>query len=340
MKVDRSIEEVSPMNVFVTGATGAIGKRLIPQLIAQGHEVIATTRSPDKTAHLRHLGAQPVIVDPLDEDAVVRAVSDAAPHVIINELTALSRFKDLKHFDDEFEETNRLRTEGLDHLLTAARIVGTSRVLVQGFTGWPNIREGGPIKTEDDPLDPAPPKTMARSLAALRYLEQTVTGASDFEGLVLRYGTLYGPGTSLGVGGTYPDLIRTRRFPIIGSGAGVWSFVHVDDAAAATVRAVERGAAGVYNIVDDEPAPVSEWLPTLAWVLGAKPPRRLPVWLGRLAVGDAGVAMMTSIRGSSNTKAKQELGWQPRFASWREGFQHGLGDETDVTEQVRHLQAA
>jgi nucleoside-diphosphate-sugar epimerase len=257
------------------------------------------------------------------------------PEVIIHQLTALSAFKNLKRFDDEFAVTNQLRTRGLDVLLEAARAAGTQRLIAQSFTGWPNSREGAPTKTEEDPLDPNPPPKMATSLAAIRYLEDTLTGASDLAGIALRYGTLYGPGTALSRGGEYPALVRKRRFPIIGDGAGIWSFVHIDDAAAATVAAVEYGAPGVYNIVDDVPAPVSEWLPYLAEVLGAKPPYRLPVWLGRLAVGDVGVSMMTQIRGSSNAKAKRDLGWQPRYRTWRRGFRQELS-EPNVSDPRKH----
>ena len=314
------------MKVFVAGATGVVGTRLVPRLIDRGHEVIATTRSPGKVDRLHQLGALPVVVDALDEAGVLRAVAQAEPDVIIHQLTALASFKNLKRFDDEFATTNRLRTTGLDYLLRAARAAGTRRVIAQSFTGWPNIREGSPVKTEEDPLDPNPPAQMAKSLAAIRYLEATLTGAADLEGLALRYGTLYGPGTALGEGGDYLVAIKQRRLPIIGDGAGVWSFVHVDDAAAVTVLAVERGAQDLYNIVDDEPAPVAVWLPYLAEVLNAKPPRRLPRWIGRLVIGEAGVSMMTQIRGSSNAKAKRELGWQLRYRSWREGFREGLGD--------------
>jgi nucleoside-diphosphate-sugar epimerase len=324
------------MKVFVAGATGAFGKRLVPLLLADGHVVIGSTRSEAHARALRATGAEAVVMDGLDAEAVMRAVCVAQPEVIVHELTALSSFKQLKRFDDEFAATNRPRTEGLDHLLAAARACGTRRVIAQSYTGWPNIRAGGPIKTEDDPLDPAPPASMAKTLAAIRYLENQVT-AGEFEGLALRYGSLYGPGTSMGEGGDYPALIRKRQLPIVGDGAGVWSFVHVDDAAAATVAAVERGTSGVYNIVDDEPAPVSEWLPYLARVLGAKPPRHLPAWLGRLLIGEAGVSMMTQSRGASNTKAKRELRWRPCYPSWRAGFWDGLSDMADADPMTRSL---
>jgi 2-alkyl-3-oxoalkanoate reductase len=314
------------MKVFLAGATGAIGRRLVPQLTERGHVVVGTTRSPERTARLRAAGVEPVVVEGLDHDGVLRAVTAARPEVIVHQLTALTGVRDIRRFDDQFALTNRLRTEGLDHLLEAARATGVRRFVAQSFTGWPNIREGGPLKTEEDPLDPDPPSQMRRTLAAIRHLEERVAGASDLEGLVLRYGGLYGPGTTLGEGGEHEQMVRRRRFPIIGDGAGIWSFTHIDDAAAATVAAIERGPRGVYNIVDDDPAPVSVWLPHLADALGAKPPLRLPVWLGRLAAGEAAVSLMTQIRGSSNAKAKRELGWTPRYASWRDGFRHGLAD--------------
>lgn len=314
------------MKIFVAGGTGAIGRRLIPLLRERGHEVTATTRWPEKAGMLASLGATPAVVDALDEVGIMQAVMQAKPDVIVHQLTALSRFKNVRHFDTEFAETNRLRTKGLDHLLQAARAAGTRRVIAQSFTGWPNLRSGSAIKTEEDPLDPNPPAAMSETLTAIRYLEATLTGATDLEGLALRYGSLFGPGTAFADDGEFITMIRQRRFPVIGSGAGVWSFIHVDDAASATVAAIEHGAPGTYNIVDDEPAPVSVWLPYLASVIGAKPPRHLPAWLGRIAVGEVGISLMTQIRGSSNAKAKQQLGWRPHFSSWREGFRWGLSD--------------
>ncbi|MGZ4200395.1 MAG: NAD-dependent epimerase/dehydratase family protein [Thermoleophilia bacterium] len=322
------------MKVFVAGATGAIGTRLVPRLLGEGHHVVATSRSIHKIQQLRALGARCVAVDALDESATMRAVLSARPDVIVHELTALTGAGNMKRFDDEYEQTNRLRTQGLDYLLRAARAAGTRRVVAQSYAGWPNIRRGGPVKTEADPLDPDPPPRMRKTLEAIRYLEDTLTGASDLEGLALRYGSLYGPGTSFSEDGRYVTLLERRRLPIIGDGAGVWSFVHVDDAIGATIAALERGRPGCYNIVDDEPAPVSVWLPDLARVLRAKPPRHLPTWVGRLATGDAGVSMMTQIRGSSNAKAKRELGWEPRYKSWRQGFRWGLSDE-EIEEDTR-----
>ncbi|HEV2785361.1 MAG TPA: NAD(P)-dependent oxidoreductase [Solirubrobacteraceae bacterium] len=313
------------MKVFVAGATGALGRQLVPQLVARGHEVVGMTRSAARREVVRSLGATPVVADALDAAKVAAAVAETEPEVIVHELTALAGPIDLRHFDRFFEATNRLRTEGTDHLLAAARAVGARRFVGQSFAGWPYARSGGAVKTEGDPLDSAPPAQMRRTLDAIRYLEAAVTGGHSIEGVVLRYGALYGPGTSLdGEGSEQVQMIRKRRFPVVGDGGGVWSFVHVEDAAGATVAAVERGRPGIYNIVDDEPAPVAQWLPALAAALRAKPPRRVPRWLGRLLAGEVATVMMTEVRGASNAKAKRELGWQPRHASWRDGFSGGL----------------
>jgi 2-alkyl-3-oxoalkanoate reductase len=309
------------MKVFVAGAAGAIGRQLLPQLAAQGHEVTATTRSPGKAAMLRELGAEPVVVDGLDAVAVGEAVARAEPEVVIHQMTSLAGSFNLRNFDKMFTVTNQLRTQGTDHLLAAAAAAGVRRFVAQSYTGWSNIREGGPVKTEDDPLDPSPPAMQRESLAAIRHLERVVP-ASPVQGIVLRYGSFYGPGAS----DDFVDLIRKRRVPVIGSGAGVWSFLHIRDAAAATIAALEHGAPGVYNVVDDEPASVAEWLPYVARAVGAKAPRRVPVWLGRLAAGEVGVSMMTQIRGSSNAKVERELGWRPAWPSWREGFSRGLAE--------------
>jgi 2-alkyl-3-oxoalkanoate reductase len=303
------------MRVFVTGATGALGRHLVPLLAAAGHEVTATTRRPGKAAELRAAGAQAVILDGLDRDAVIAAVRAAAPEVIVHEMTALADMRSLRNFDKVFAGTNDLRTRGTDNLLAAAGAAGTRRVVAQGYTGWPNQRAGGPVKTEDDPLDPRPVRSAARSLAAIRHLEETVPHEVP-EGLVLRYGGFYGPGASE----VLLDMVRKRKVPVIGGGAGIWSFIEITDAAAATAAAVSRGAPGVYNIVDSDPAPVAQWLPYLASVAGAKPPLRVPAWLGRLLAGDLVLAQMTTVRGSSNEKARRQLGWQPRYPSWREGF--------------------
>jgi len=310
------------MKVFVAGAAGAIGRQILPQLAAQGHQVTATTRSPGKAAILRELGADPVVVDGLDAVAVGEAVARAEPEVVIHQMTSLAGSFNLRNFDKMFAVTNQLRTEGTDHLLAAAAAAGVRRFVAQSFTGWSNIREGGPVKTEDDPLDPSPPTMQRESLAAIRHVERVVPAASPVQGIVLRYGSFYGPGAS----DDFVGLIRKRRIPVIGEGAGIWSFLHIRDAAAATIAALERGAPGVYNVVDDEPASVAQWLPYVARAVGAKAPRRVPVWLGRLAAGEVGVSMMTQIRGSSNAKAKRELGWRPAWPSWREGFSRGLAD--------------
>lgn len=311
------------MDVFVAGAGGALGRRLVPQLVAKGHRVVATTRSPGKLDQLRAMGADAVVMDGLDPIAVGEVVAHAAPEVVVHQMTALAGVRNLRRFDRQFAVTNLLRTVGTDHLLTAATAAGARRFVAQSYTGWPNARQGGPVKSEEDPLDPNPPAAQRQTLEAIRRLEESVLASSGLEPVVLRYGSFYGPGAS----DDFVALVRKRRVPVVGSGAGVWSFVHVDDAAAATVLAVEGHVTGVFNIVDDEPAPVSEWLPCMAAAVGAKPPRRAPVWLARLAAGEVGVSMFTHIRGSSNAKARRELGWQPRWASWRVGFRSGLTDE-------------
>jgi nucleoside-diphosphate-sugar epimerase len=315
------------MPVFVAGATGALGTQLVPQLVANGHEVVGMTRTPSKQQALRAMGARPVVADALDPDAVARAVAEAEPEVIVHQLTALSGPLDLRHPDRYFAMTNHLRTEGTDHLLAAGRAVGARRFVAQSYAGWPFARTGGPVKDETDPLDPDPPRALHATLAAIRHLEQAVTGITWGEGLVLRYGGFYGPGTSLSLepGAAAVESVRKRQFPLIGGGGGIWSFVHIEDAATATAAAVERGRAGIYQVVDDEPAPVREWLPALASALGAKPPRRLPRLVGRLLAGEAATVMMTEIRGASNAKAKRELGWTLRYPSWRLGFAKGLG---------------
>jgi nucleoside-diphosphate-sugar epimerase len=307
------------MKVFVAGASGAMGHQLVPRLVAAGHEVVGMTRTPAKREALLALGAEPVVADALAADQLTEVVRAARPDVIVHELTAISTL-DMRHFDRDFALTNRLRTEGTDNLLAAGRIVGVRRFIAQSYTGWPYARTGPSVKREEDPLDPAPAREMRESLAAIRHLEDVVAAADWTEGVVLRYGGFYGPGTSLAPGGEQYEMVRKRRYPVIGNGAGVWSFVHIGDAADATVLAVEHGERGVYNIVDDEPAAVSDWLPALAATLGAAKPWRVPRFLGRLAAGEAGVVMMTEVRGASNGKAKRTLGWQPRHPSWREGF--------------------
>ena len=305
------------MKVFVAGASGALGKQLVPRLVGAGHEVTGMTRSGRGAAVVGELGARSVIADALDPDAVGRAVSEAEPDVVVHQLTALSKSLDLRHFDRDFAETNRLRTEGTDHLLSAARAVGARRFVAQSFAGWPFKRVGGPIKTEDDPLETDPPAQAASTVRAILHLERAVTQAAGIEGIVLRYGGFYGPGTSITLEpeGEHVEAIRKRKFPIVGDGGGVWSFVHIADAAEATAIAIERGTPGVYNVVDDEPSPVRDWLPEVAAALGAKPPHRFPRWLGRIMAGEAATVMMTEIRGASNAKAKRELGWTPRHPS-------------------------
>jgi nucleoside-diphosphate-sugar epimerase len=306
------------MKVLVAGATGALGRPLVRQLVERGHEVFGITRSKSKAEVIRSLGAKPVVADALDPEAVALAVAESEPEVIVHQATALSGSVDVRHFDRSLAMTNRLRTEATDHLLAAGRAVGIKRFVAQSFAGWPFARTGGPVKSEGDPLDPAPPQGMRGALEAIRHLEAAVTTADWTTGIVLRYGGFYGPGTTLAPDGEHIELIRKRGFPVVGGGSGVWSFIHVEDAAEATVAAVEHGSAGIYNVVDDEPAPVAEWLPAVAESVGAKPPRRVPRWLGRLLAGEVATVMMTEVRGASNEKAKRELGWRPGRPSWRE----------------------
>jgi nucleoside-diphosphate-sugar epimerase len=307
------------MRVFVAGATGAIGTQLVPRLVAAGHKVHGMTRSASKQAMLRELGAEPVVADALDSDQVAEAVCRARPDVIVHQLTSIPPRLDLRHFDRDFALTSRLRTEGTDYLLSAGQAMGVQRFVAQSYFGA-YARTGAAVKTEEDPLDPAPVREMRGVAAAIRHLEQAVLGARWTEGIVLRYGAFYGPGTSLAPGAEQVEMIRRHKFPIVGDGGGVWSFMHVADAADATVAAVEHGSRGVYNVVDDDPAPVAEWLPALAQQLGAKRPMRVPRIVGRLFAGEVGVVMMTELRGASNTKAKRELAWRPAHPSWREGF--------------------
>jgi nucleoside-diphosphate-sugar epimerase len=314
------------MRVFVAGATGAVGRRLVPLALHAGHQVTGMTRSEDKTRALHAAGAEAAVADALNRAAVVAAVAKAAPEVVVHQLTALSSFTSLRRFDREFAATNLLRTQGTTNLIAAARAAGARRFVAQSFAGWPYARTGGPVKTEDDELDPDPPAKFRGTLDAICCLEQTVLAADGLEGIVLRYGWFYGPGTSLGEGGKYIAEIRRRRLPIVGDGTGVWSFIHIDDVAPATLSAIERGAAGIYNIVDDEPAPVADWLPFFASAIGAPPPPHIPAWLGRPLVGGHGLMIMNEARGAANSKAKRELSWQPRYASWREGFRNGLAD--------------
>ncbi len=307
------------MRVLVVGATGAVGSQLVPRLVAAGHRVGATTRTQAKLDSLRAAGAEPYLLDGLDADAVGQTVARAEPEVVIHEMTAIPANLNLRRFDASFAATNQLRTAGVDHLLAASAAQGVRRFIAQSYTGWPNAKTGGPVKTEEDPLDSTPPAAQAESISAIKHLERAVLDAPT-PGVVLRYGSLYGPGASQ----AFTGLLRRRQMPVIGSGAGVWSFLHVTDAAAATVLALEAGGPGLYNIVDDEPATVADWLPLMAKGAGAKPPLHVPAWLGRLLGGEVGISVMTQVRGSSNAKAKRELGWQPIWPTWRDGFLRGL----------------
>lgn len=306
------------MRVFVAGATGAIGRQLVPRLVEAGHEVQGMTRSESKQAMLEELGAVPVVADALDPDQVAQAVGRARPDVIVHQLTAIGTL-DMRHLDRGFAPTNRLRIEGTNHLLSAGQAVGVQRFVAQSNALW-YVRTGGPVKCEEDPLDTTPPPQARESLDALRHLEQAVLDARWTEGIVLRYGGFYGPGTSMAPGEQQFEMIRKRKFPLVGDGGGIWSFIHIADAAGATVAAVEHGTRGVYNVVDDDPAPVAEWLPALAQELGARKPLRVPRFVGRLFAGEAGVVIMTDVRGASNAKAKRELGWRPAHPSWRGGL--------------------
>jgi nucleoside-diphosphate-sugar epimerase len=313
------------MRVLVAGATGALGRQLVPLLVASGHDVVGMTRTEAKRDQLRRVGARPAVADALDADAVGRAVGEAEPEVIVHELTAIPPRINMRRFDREFASTNRLRTEGTDHLVSAGKAVGVKRFVIQSNASL-YARTGGPIKGEDAPVDRDPPPAVRQGLAALRHLEEAVTGAPWTEGIVLRYGWFYGPGTAIALDppGSQIELLRKRRLPIVGGGRGVWSFIHIVDAATATVAAVEGGPAGIYNVVDDEPAPASEWVAVLAAAVGAKRPLRVPRWVGRLGAGEWAVVAMTEIRGASNDKAKRQLGWQLRYPSWRQGFTGGL----------------
>jgi nucleoside-diphosphate-sugar epimerase len=310
------------MHIFIAGASGAVGRSLIPLLTSNGHTVTGTTRSAAKADALRALGAEPVVLDGLDRAAVLAAVAAAQPDAIVHQMTALAGLNDMRRFERAFAQTNRLRTAGTDHLLEAARAGGVERVVAQSYAGWPFARTGGPVKAEEDPLDPHPPKQLRTTLAAIRQLEGAVTRAG---GVALRYGGLYGPGTGLAPGGAQWETVQQRKFPLVGDGGGVWSFLHVEDAAAATLAALERWTPGeVYNVCDDEPAPVREWLPALAAAIGAEPPRHVPRWVARL-MGEHLVALMCEIRGASNAKARRELAWEPSRPSWRTGFGELVG---------------
>ncbi len=306
------------MRVFVAGGTGVLGRRLVPQLVARGHEVTATTTSAAKLGLLEQLGADGVVMDGLDAVSVGRAVAGARPDAIVHQMTSIAGKPDIKHMDRWFATTNRLRTEGTDHLLAAAEATGVSHVVAQSYANWNGIREGGWVKTEEDPLDMMAGTAARPGMEAIRHGEDAVLAAG---GAALRYGGLYGPGAT----DDQVELVRKRQFPLVGRGTGYSSWVHLDDAASATVLAVEQKAPGVFNIVDDEPAPAGEWLPYLAACAGAKRPLRVPAWLARMLAGEVAVAMMTEGRGFSNAKAKRELGWELRYPSWRQGFRESLG---------------
>jgi nucleoside-diphosphate-sugar epimerase len=314
------------MKIFLAGATGALGRQLLFGLAERGHDVTGMTRSEAKRPLIRDLGGRPVVADALDPEAVAQAVAHAEPDVIVHQLTAIPAALNMRRFARDFAETNRLRTEGTDHLLAAGRAVGVGAFVAQSYAPAIFARTGGPVKVEDDPLDSRPPEQVRPTVEAIRHLEDAVTGADWTRGVVLRYGGFYGPGTSMSLGaeGTMLEAIRKRQVPVVGDGGGVWSFVHIEDAADATIQAIEGDGRGIYNVVDDEPAPVAQWLPAAAEAVGAKPPRRVPRWLGRVFAGEFGVVSMTEARGASNGKAKRELHWQPHHASWREGFVTGL----------------
>ena len=312
------------MKVFVAGSTGAIGRALVPRLVAAGHEVAGLARDEAKARQVEAMGARAAVAEPFDRESLIAAVRGFAPEVVIHELTSLAGVPDFRRFDDYFEQTNRMRTQVAQSLLAAARVAGARRFIAQSYCGWPYARVGGPVKTEEDPLDRQPPHAFRRTLAAIRFLEETVQSSHDLPAFALRYGAFYGPGTSIARDGAAVAMVRKRRFPIVGEGGGVWSFIHVEDAASATIAAMTRGEPGIYNVVDDDPAPVAEWLPALAAAIGAPPPPRVPTWLGWLLLGEGGVSMMTKVRGGSNAKARRELAWEPRYSSWRVGFAEGL----------------
>ncbi|MEJ7656539.1 MAG: NAD(P)-dependent oxidoreductase [Thermoleophilaceae bacterium] len=315
------------MKIIIAGATGALGRQLLPRLVERGHEVTGMTRSESKQQLVRDLGGRPVVADALDPESVAQAVAAAEPEAIVHQLTAIPHALDMRHFARDFAQTNRLRTEGTDHLLAAGRAVGARRFVAQSYAPAIYARAGGPVKSEDDPLEESPPDQVRATVDAIRHVERAVTGASWTEGVALRYGAFYGPGTnfSLGPEGTFVEAIRKRQLPLVGKAGGVWSFIHIEDAAEATVSAIEGRGRGIYNVVDDEPATVADWLPAAAQAVEAPAPRRVPRWLGRLFAGEWATVMMTETRGASNAKAKRELAWTPRHASWREGFATGLG---------------
>jgi nucleoside-diphosphate-sugar epimerase len=311
------------MRILLAGASGAIGQTLIPLLVQQ-HDVFGAFRNPSHADRVKALGATPVILDALDADAVQARLSEIKPQAVLHQLTAIPARLDLRHIEREFEMTNRLRTEGTRNLATAAVRAGVERFIAQSFAGWPYARRGITLKTEEDDLDPTPPPQMKTTLDAIETLEHTVLREQGFTGIILRYGPFYGPHSSIAKDGAMVDEIRKRKVPVVGQGTGVWSFIHLHDAATATLAALNHAQRGIYNIVDDDPAPVIEWLPFLAQCTGGPPPRHVPNWLAKIAIGEHAVALMNDIRGVSNSKAKTELRWAPEWSSWREGFREAL----------------
>jgi nucleoside-diphosphate-sugar epimerase len=313
------------MRILLAGASGAIGRTLTPMLVSAGHEVFGAFRNPANTDKVQALGATPVVLDALDADAVRRSVSEIRPDTVIHQLTAIPANLDLKHIDRDFEQTNLLRTEGTRNLATAAVEAGVQRFIAQSYAGWPYAPKGIRLKTEEDLLDSTPPPKLKAMLDAIETLERTVTREQGFTGIVLRYGPFYGPGTNLASNGAMTEQIRAHKVPVVGQGTGVWSFIHIEDAATATIAALNHGQRGIYNIVDDDPAPVIDWLPYLAECIGAKVPTHVPAFVANMMIGEHAVAMMNDIRGVSNEKARQELQWTPRWSSWRQGFREALG---------------
>jgi len=311
------------MKIIIAGASGAMGRALIPLLVRAGHDVVGMVQRPRSVEVVHSLGAEPRTADALDAAAVLNCLREVQPQVVIHQLTAIPPALDMRHFDREFALTNLLRTEGTRHLLAAAVDVGATHFIAQSFAGWTYGRKGNgksKLKTEEDALDPDPPRRLRTTLDALKSLERAVLSESRVTGTVLRYGAFYGPHTSIAKDGSIVQAVRRRKLPLVGEGAGVWSFVHIDDAASATAAAVESGRGGIYNVVDDEPAPVSEWLSFLAHCAHAQPPRHVAAWMARLLIGEHVVAVMNEIRGVSNAKIKRDLGWTPHWPSWREGF--------------------
>jgi nucleoside-diphosphate-sugar epimerase len=312
------------MRIFLAGASGAVGQTLIPLLVQQQHEVFGSFRNAANAPRVQALGATPVVLDALDGQAVHDRIAEIRPQVVIHQLTAIPAHLDLRHIDRDFEMTNRLRTEGTRNLASASVAAGVEKFIAQSFAGWPYARRGITLKTEEDDLDPSPPPQLKAMLDAIETLEHTVVREQGFTGIVLRYGPLYGPHSSIASDGTMVEEVRSHKVPVIGQGTGVWSFLHLHDAATATVAALTHGQRGIYNIVDDDPAPVTEWLPYLAQCVGAPAPRHIPNFMAKMLVGEHAVAMMNDIRGVSNAKARQQLHWEPKWSSWRQGFREGL----------------